>query len=164
MNWYEIFYWVTVADGVKSFFDVASNVFTWFAGISGAIFVIAALSYADARGNYKITQGSEDDNSWKFWIKSFRRVAVWCTIFSLITWMGFIFCPNKRDALAIIAGGAVGNFIMNDSSAKQIPAELTLLVREKLRSEIQDLKTGISLDTLKEKTKEELIELLKQKK
>lgn len=34
MNWYSIFYALTVSDGVKNFFDVTSNIFTWFAVLS----------------------------------------------------------------------------------------------------------------------------------
>jgi hypothetical protein len=77
--------------------------------------------------------------------------------------MGYIFIPTKKDALIIVAGGAVGEFITSDSSSKQIPYELTSLLREKIKSEISEIRlTGdLSVDTLKEKTKEELIEMIK---
>lgn len=159
MNWYEIFYWVTVADGVKGFFDVFSDIFTTLLVVCAIVLIIFTLYR-----NSETSEGSDDRVSANFWITNFRKLFVWSLIFTTITWAGFVFSPTKKDALVIIAGGAVGNFVMSDSSAKQIPAELTLLIREKLRSEIQDLKTGISLDTLKDKTKEELIELLKRRK
>lgn len=162
MNWYNIFYWVTVADGVKDFFDVSSNVFSWFA----VIFLVATLVSVGAYGSNK-AEGNireQEDKGWKYWMSFMRRMTVWTTVFALITWTGYVFCPSKRDAVIIIAGGAVGNFITSDSSARQIPAELTLLVREKMRSEIEDLKTDVVGDTLASKSKEELIELLKHKK
>ena len=102
----------------------------------------------------------------EFWCKRFGRFFWISMILCMITWLGYMVTPTKKDALVIIAGGAVGTFIASDSSAKQIPYEMTLLLREKLKSEIQELKApkvSDVADTLKEKTKEELIELLKKK-
>lgn len=165
MNWYQIFYWVTVADGVKSFFDAFSNFFM-------TVMIVAIIAWGIAMGVYASEKSSsygmseKDIKEYKFWISTFRKIMIWGMIWTTITWAGYIFCPSKRDAVTIIAGGAVGNFITSDSSARQIPAELTLLVREKMRAEIKDLKSDdfLKTDTLASKTKEELIELLKQKK
>jgi hypothetical protein len=164
MNWYQVFYWVTVADGVKSFFDAFSNFFMTVMVISMLAWGIAMGVYASNRDSYSMTEGEVKE--YKFWISSFRKIMIWAMIWTTITWGGYIFCPSKKDAVTIIAGGAVGNFITSDSSARQIPAELTLLVREKMRSEIQELKSDdfLKTDTLASKTKEELIELLKTKK
>lgn len=68
--------------------------------------------------------------------------------------------------MIIIAGGTVGNFITSDSSAKQLPSEALLLLRTKIKSEIEELKINPIeelKDTLSGKSKEELIKLLKQK-
>lgn len=39
MNYYSVFYWLTVADGVKSVFDTFSNIFTFLS----VIFCIAQV-------------------------------------------------------------------------------------------------------------------------
>jgi hypothetical protein len=114
-----------------------------------------------------LLKGSFDDEDDQkicdFWIVRVHRFFWWSMILCVMTWTGYVFCPSKRDALAIVAGGAVGNFITSDSSAKEIPAELTILLREKIKEEIREVKSGGILDTLQSKTKEELIEMYKNK-
>ena len=158
MNWYQIFYWVTVADGVKVFFNTFAIIFT-------VAFVLTTIGYFVST-SYKADSnaGGSDDREWAIWLGAWKRMWMVCVICMPIFWAGWVFCPSKKDAVVIIAGGAVGNFITSDSSARQIPAELTLLVREKMKSEIEELKSDISTDTLQAKTKEELIEILKNKK
>jgi hypothetical protein len=164
MSWYSIFYWITVADGVKSFFDVASNIFSWAAVVTLIIFILLTVAYGDERSNRIVREGDDEDNSWKYWIDAVRKIMIWTAVLSTITWMGYIFCPSKKDALIIVAGGAVGEFIVSDSSARQIPSEVMTLLRDKIRSEIKEVKlTDQIRDTLQDKTKEELIELLKNK-
>lgn len=160
MNWYEIFYWVTVADGAKDFFDTFSNVFTWGFIISTVIMIILIGLHLDT------TQGKteETERSDRFWIKFFRNISIWLAILSTITWAGYVFIPSKKDALTIIAGGAVGQFITTDSSAKQIPSEVMLLLRSKIKSEINSLNGTIVADTLAQKSKEELIQMIQQSK
>jgi hypothetical protein len=163
MSWYKIFYWITIADGVKSFFDVFSNLFTTLFGIFFIVWIILLFSGSDSSGNWT----EKDLKSLNHWRKMIRGSWIVCCIFMVIMWGGYVFTPTKKDALLIVAGGAVANFITSDSSAKEIPAELTLLVREHLKNEIDELKNPIkeslSIDTLKDKTREELIELLKKK-
>jgi hypothetical protein len=158
MNWYSIFYWVTVADGVKVFFNVFSVIFT-------CGFVLCTIGYFTATSY--VSENSQFANAagWTFWKQAWKKMWMVSVISMPIFWAGYVFCPTKKDAVVIIAGGAIGNFITSDSSAKQLPAELTMLVREKMRSEIKDLKTDsiLSTDTLAGKTKEELIEILKKK-
>lgn len=158
MSWYSIFYWITVADGVKDFFDAFSNIFTSLAIISLIIFIVLAFILADP------DLDDEDRPSVRYWVLMLRRTFIWMTIFTIITWAGYVFCPTKRDALIIVAGGAVGKFITSDSAAKQIPTEALTLLRDKIRSEIKEVKlTDQIRDTLQSKTKEELIELLRKK-
>lgn len=156
MNWYKIFYWVTVADGVKLFFNVFAVIFTVF-------FAISIVGYIYCSSEKAGSSYDSDVKTYTVWTAMWKRAFGFCLITMLLCWAGFVFTPTKKDAVMIIAGGAVGNFITSDSSAKQIPAELTLLVREKMRSEIQDLQSDLSVDTLTSKSKEELIELLKKK-
>lgn len=158
MNWYQIFYWVTVADGVKGFFDAISN---WFIGFS-VIFLLAWIILFFMSQDEGSSE--EDRKSCNYFAKRARQLFIWSFTLMTITWSLYVFCPSKKDAIIIIAGGSIGNFITSDSSSKQIPAELTLLIREKLRSEIEEIKNPTSVaDTLATKTKEELIEMLKNK-
>lgn len=171
MNWYKVFYWITVADGVKKFFDIASDVFMTFAIISVAAWIITSMGYTICVSNNNNTTDKEEqeDSDTRGWIKA-RRIAIrglWpCCILAIFMWAGYVFCPTKKDALIIVAGGAVGNFITSDSSIKQLPHEAIDLLRTKIRSEIEDIKNPINYlsgDTLKDKTKEQLIEILKEK-
>jgi len=160
MSWYRIFYWVTIADGVKNFFDKVSNVTLTFSIIFFIVYWIVFAIYNDNT----VTRDEEDEKSFKYWMKTIKTTFFWFFSICLVTWTLYVFTPSKKDALLIIAGGSVGNFITSDSSAKEIPYELTLLVREKLKGEIQDIKKStISeiADTLKEKSKEELIEMIR---
>jgi hypothetical protein len=168
MNWYSVFYWLTVDDVVKKFFDTASDVFTTFTIISLMGFIIMSIGYANAISSENSKTEDEDKvnpdiRSWKLGKKIFGSVMYISLALALITWCGFIFVPNKKDALLIITGGAVGNFITSDSSAKQIPAEAMTLLRDKIREEIKDvhIKDIIITDTLKNKTKEELLKIIK---
>lgn len=158
MNWYKVFYWVTVADGVKVFFNTFAIVFT-------VIFCIAAIGYFVSTNSKSSGYSESDREGWTIWVRAWKRVFTVAIICMPLFWAGWVFCPSKKDAVVIIAGGAVGNFITSDSSSRQIPAEMTLLIREKMRSEIKELKMSdmLETDTLKNKTKEELIEILKKK-
>jgi hypothetical protein len=158
MSWYSIFYWITVADGVKDFFDTFSNIFCFLSVVIGLIFIVAFIICQDS------TNDEDVQRSANIWLKYSRRLFVFFVILTMITWAGYVFCPNKRDALIIVAGGAVGEFITSDTAAKQIPSEVMTLLRDKIRSEIKDIKiTDGVRDTLENKTKEELLEMLRKK-
>jgi hypothetical protein len=169
MNWYTLFYWVSVADSIKKFFDVASNFCTVFLIISLAVIVVTTIGTAGQMAESRVTSAEEEDRdedvrAWKsvrgFGMRFTRIFLIW----SFITWIGYALTPTKTDALVIIAGGAVGNFVTHDSSTKQIPSEVMTLLRDKIRSEIQDIHiNSIPVDTLKTKTKEELIDMIKKK-
>jgi hypothetical protein len=163
MNWYQVFYWVTVADGVKNFFDVISTVFLVFSILMFIIYWVVFFNYRSSDGTEPTDKTERKE--YRFWVRICRNSFIWFFCLMTVTWACYVFCPSKKDAAIIIAGGAIGNFIVSDSSSKAIPAELTMLVREKLKSEINDIKVGdiLETDTLKSKTKEELIEILKKK-
>lgn len=160
-NWYHIFYWLSVADNVKNFFDVFSNIFTLFSVILTIIIIIMT--------GYQLTSGHEMDDddkvSFKKWFGYFRSLLITCVVFMTITWAGFVMVPSKKDCYVIVAGGAVGNFIQSDSSAQKIPSEALQLLRDKMRQESKELSlksiTDAVSDTLKDKSKEELIEIVK---
>lgn len=166
MNWYSIFYWISVADKVsKMLGSIAILTFVLLIICAIGWFVSTnAVSESANRGNE--TDQSVSYNEWMVWLRSWRLCSVLCLIICVITSIMWAGLPSKKDALIIVAGGAVGQFITTDSSAKQIPAEAMNLLRTKIRSEIMELNNPVAAltDTLQEKSKEELIELLKNKK
>lgn len=165
MNWYKIFYWVTVADNIKHFFDIVSNIFT-VAVILGFIgYLICFIAHAIMVANKE----SEDDiRGWGIGKKSFAGIFYTALALCLITWVGYVACPAKKDALIIIVGGTVGNFITSDSSTKAIPAEAMMLLRDKIKAEIKEVNlqnlVEDKIDTLSGKSKEELLKILKEQK
>lgn len=180
MNWYKIFYFLTISDNIKSFFNVMSDIFTFFAVICLIFFVLITIISADVQSNGDAEKDAKDLASLRFWQKTFQKFLIWSSVFMFITWTAYIFTPSKKDCLLIVAGGAVGNFITSDSSAKNIPSELTLLIREKLKEEIKEVKNDATVksdtakvetkakeisvkDTLINKSKEELIKMINSK-
>lgn len=171
MNWYKLFYLMTMADRLQDFFDSISDIFTVFAIISLVALLFAAIGYAARRGSTSASHDKlHEDDELQGWL-AFRKFSVWAvsvTIpIALITWFLYIATPSKKDALLIVAGGAVGTFITSDSSAKQLPADVTNFLRAKIIAETEELKLENILpqkDTLKDLTKEQLIEILKKRK
>lgn len=166
MNWYSIFYWISVADKV-------SKILSSIAILTFILLIICAIGWFVSTNavSENAKSGNENDqsvyyNEWVVWLRSWRLASVLCLFICVITSLMWAGLPSKRDALTIVAGGAVGTFITTDSSAKQIPAEAMNLLRTKIRSEIMELNNPIEVlsDTLQEKSKEELIEILKNKK
>lgn len=149
MNWYEIFYLFGVADKVSTIFGILS----WLCGIGLGITLFFLI------GSEKM---KEDD--WKLWRKFFFTFMI--TTFISITFWTFI--PDKKQMTLIIAGGAVGEFVVNDENAKKLPADVMAYLRAEVNKataelDIKDL--GLQeLDTLKEKSKEELMQIIKDQK
>ncbi|MEZ4103373.1 MAG: hypothetical protein R3B55_02360 [Candidatus Paceibacterota bacterium] len=145
MNWYSIFYWLTVADKVKEFFDKASNIFTFFAVVSFIIMVILAIGKNIVIENDEIEVNQENDNpKVKGWesLKSFTKKLFYISLpLSLVTWAGYVLTPSKKDCLLIVAGGSVGNFMTTDKAAKEIPSDVAQFLHLSLREEIQKLGT-----------------------
>jgi len=162
MNWYSIFYLITVADNAITFFG-------WLAGLSTAYTII-----------YWIVRGvSADDGFWRYdehalARKRLFRLSYTILIAMFIGWAGVVFTPSKKDCLLIVAGGSVANFLTSDSSAKALPADVAKFLHLSLRKEVEDLsaeaKAELGLNTpkddfinkAKEMTKEQLIEFLKK--
>lgn len=163
-NFYQIFYWITVADNVKSFLDGASNFFTWMAILSTIGFFICTGVVSSFTSKYQ----EDKYKTWDVWKKGFKSFAIPFWILMFITWLGFVATPSKKDALIIIAGGTVGNFITQDSSAKKVPSEVMELLRGKIKAELKEtnLKEALmdnTIDTLKDKSVEELKQIIKEK-
>lgn len=172
MNYYSVFYWLTVADGVKEVFDTFSNIFTFLTVIAFIVYAILIGVSIDSKVSKK-----DDYEEVMRWRKFVGRFYWTCQIICIITWLGWVFTPTKKDCMLIVAGGAVGNFITTDTSSKAIPADITRFLHLSLNKEIDDLQKEVKTDirkelgvqTEKEKfiekaeklTKEQLIEYLK---
>lgn len=148
-DWYKVFYWLTVADNAKTFFMTFVVIFTAVSAIS----TFCYLANMDDTNDNRESQAMARKWMW------------WSYPFMILFWSLYVFTPSKRDALIIIAGGTVGNFVTRDSSTRAIPAEAMQLLRARIKEEIADasLDQFLDNDTLKNKTKEELIEILKKK-
>lgn len=143
MDWYSIFYWLTVADKVKAFFDTASNIFTFFAVASFIIMFFLVIGKNMKVENEEITISQENDNDGvKGWesLKGYTKRLFYLSLtLSLLTWMGYVLVPSKKDCLLIVAGGSVGNFMTTDKAAKEIPSDVAQFLHLSLREEIQKL-------------------------
>lgn len=161
MNWYKIFYWLTVADNAKTFFVVFIVVFT-------AVTAISTVSYFIFSGADGGQDKSDKDNQ-----RMSRKWIWYSTPFTILFWALYIFTPSKTDSLIIITGGVIGNFLTTDSSSAKIPADLTRYLHLSFQKEISDLdpetkkQLGLSTpkenftDKLKDMTKEQIIDYLK---
>lgn len=171
INYYTVFYWITRADDIKSFFDSLSNWFTFFSILFFFVYIIVFICKTVTIDDNNLRNTEEEIidptiRSFNMALGCLKPIFYTSFIVCILSWTLWVFIPTKKDAIIIIAGGAVGNFITSDSSVKAIPAELTLLVREKLKSEIEEAKSNLSgeiIDTLANKSKEELIEMIKKK-
>lgn len=147
MNYYKLFYWLTVADSLK-------NIMLIF-GIASAIFFLIVSVYY-------ITDSASDEKLTKRWRMGFLISTVLCLII-------YAFTPTKRDSLLIIAGGGAMEFLTTDSSAKKLPTELTNFVVTELHSMAEEAKVSIMsnnykqemLNRAKNMTGAELIEAMK---
>lgn len=157
MNWYKIFYLFSLADKINCTFFV-------LALICSIIFLITLFT------TIATVDGMWTKEVWATWRKWAWRSA----IFSLIAWSLWAFIPNKKDMVLIIAGGAVGEFITTDSSARQLPSDITNFLHTAIQNEIGDMKLDqavkqeLGIETPKEKfvsklqdmTKEQIIQYL----
>lgn len=177
MNWYSVFYWLTVSDGVKEFLDTASNWFCFFTVIFGIIMIVAMIAKSVVVDDQNLKDEAEEKvnprmRAWEFARKSSFRLFYPFLFITLITWVGYVMVPSKKDCLMIIAGGSVGNFITTDSSAKQLPSDITKFLHLSLKKEIselnEDTRAELGLQTPKEEfltkvkkmTKEELVDYI----
>lgn len=149
MNWYKLFYWLTVADNAKTMFIVFTALFTLIA-------VIATIAY--------LSNHDDEDNQ-----KMSRKWMWWSYPFMILFWSLFIFTPSRKDALLIVAGGGTMEFLTTDSTAKQIPHELSNFVVTELRNMGEEAKVELQvmsqkdkiLDEAKKMTSDQLLQRMK---
>lgn len=178
MSFYSLFYWITVADSVKGFFDTSSNLFTTITVVCSIAYLITHIGKSISVSENK-TKNEESDKidpsvrSWEMIRKYTTRLLYPMLALAIITWAGYVFTPTKKDCLLIVAGGAVGNFMVTDTSAKQLPSDITKFLHMSLKKEVEELsddakrELGVQspkdklIDKAKEMTKEQLIEFIK---
>lgn len=165
MNWYTIFY-------LFSILDKLSTALGWIAGLSTLGFIIFTVVYFINKQRLSMSRYEDDGKHWLNVIKWPYRTTI---IFLILSWVSIIFVPTRRDMLIIIAGGAVGEFITTDSSARQLPADITRFLRGEILSATAELgdeaKASLGIKTEAEKqvekiksmSREELEKLLLEK-
>ena len=136
MNYTKLFYWLTVADNAKTFFG-------WFVLIFTFIALISSVAY------FICIDGDDDDQ------RMARKWMWWSYPFMILFWSLYIFTPDKKDALLIVAGGQTLNFLTTDSASKQIPKELSNFVVTELKNMASDAKVELNIQNQKDKILEE---------
>lgn len=137
MNWYQIFYWLTVADNARIFFGWMCALFTIVAVFS-TIFYFASLQ-DDAEFAEKVSSK---------WVK-------YSYPFMILFWSLLILTPSKKDSLLIIAGGGTIEFLTSDSTAKKIPGEMSNFVLTEIKNMAKEAEVELDVKTAKEKVLEE---------
>lgn len=167
MNWYKIFYLFSIVDNLGTFFGWMVTIFTILFVISWIMLIIYkcfANGFPDELGNKK--ENDDDKRS-----LAIHRKWVWySTIFFVIFWLLYIATPTKKDMLLIIAGGSVGEFVANDSSAQKLPADITRFLHAEIVKATAELgqattdntKSVVSpeVERIKKMSKEELERIL----
>ena len=136
-NYTTLFYWLVVADNAKLFFG-------WFAVLGLIVGILCIFGFFISFDK----DGGIDKNinrKWNMWI--------WpIAILFLSLW---IFTPSKKDALLIVAGGQTLNFLTNDSTAKQIPHEMSSFILTELKNMGEEAKVNLNLNEQKDKILDE---------
>jgi hypothetical protein len=135
MNWYKLFYWLTVADNAKTMFVTFTVIFTLISGVA----TIAYFANMDDVDEQKMSR------KWMWWSYPFM----------ILFWSLYIFTPNKKDALLIVAGGGTMEFLTTDSTAKQIPHELSSFVVTQLKSMGEEAKVELGIQSQKDRILDE---------
>lgn len=136
-----LFYWLVVADNAKTMFVVFIVVFTAISVLSTFCY-FAASSTLGADGQ---TKNDEQNQAMA------RKWVWWSYPFMILFWSLYVFTPNKKDALIIIAGGQTLNFLANDKSAKQIPAELSNFVLTEIKNQAKEAAVDLNISSQKDK-------------
>ena len=107
MTGFEQIYWITRLDSIRTIFGLCMG----FAIGILVIFIIGSV----------ITFCEADEDEWKEW-KSFWKKKVTASVIALIFGIiGNAFVPSKNDALLIMGGGTVLEYIENNEDLGKIP-------------------------------------------
>lgn len=145
MNWNSIFYWLTVADNAKSFFVTFMVIFTFISVVATILYFANSHTHS---ANRQTTSDQENQRMARKWMW-------WSYPFMVLFWGLYVFTPDKKDSLLIIAGGGTMNFLTTDSTAKQIPHELSSFVVTELKNMAKEAQVDLGIATQKDKILEE---------
>lgn len=146
MDFMKLFYWIAVADNARTFFG-------WTIAIFMIIFCVAAIAhiviaFTEYTGSdWKEKQGKD--------LKVARKYMFRSAPFLVIFWMLYVLTPTKRDAILIVGGGSTLNYLTTDSTARQIPHELTDYVVTEIKNMAKEAEVELDIKTTKERVIEE---------
>lgn len=138
MDYTSLFYWLVVADNAKSLFVTFVWIFTIISGI-------ATLSFIFGREGHDLTCPKDG---------TAERAKKWMWFgypFMILFWSLYVFTPSKKDSLLIVAGGGTLNFLTTDSTAKQIPHELSNFVVTELKNMAKENEIDLNIKEQKQK-------------
>lgn len=141
MNYTELFYWLTVADNARVMFKVG-------------LIIFSIIAFIATVANILFRADNEEDSA----IQA-RKWMWWSYPFMFLFWSLFIFTPSKKDALLIVAGGQTMNFLTTDSTAKQIPHELSNFVVTELKNMAAEAQVDLNIKDQKQKILEQAKEM-----
>lgn len=144
MDYTKLFYWLTVADNAKTFF-------IWGIVIFMATMIIATY----VNGSMAVSEQTSDrdvNHPLRVVARKWQFIGIF---FSVLFWFLYLFTPNKKDALLIVAGGQAMNFLTTDSTAKQIPHELSRFVVTELKNMAADAEVDLNIKDQKQKILDE---------
>lgn len=141
MNWYSIFYFLTIGDKLSELFSSGVIVFSVLFFISSLSWVIQ--TFTDPREFSSLKPEETPQQSKARTVAIYRNSMLGIGIFYAVLWLLYIATPSRKEALFIIAGGGVAEFATSDTSMRQIPAEMSNFVLTGLRN--MSMEEGIEL-------------------
>jgi hypothetical protein len=138
MNWYSIFYWLTVADSVKVILWGFAIILTIFCAVCFFAFVFCRDS-----NDWTAKAGGTAERA-KIWLW-------WCLPFTIVLWTLWAALPTKKDSLLIVAGGGAMQFLTTDSASKQIPHEVMNYVVAELKTMSKEAQVDLGIESQKDK-------------
>lgn len=145
MNYTKLFYWLTVADNAKTFFLFGIVIFTFIT------LVTTALNGAAAVDDY--SKDNKINSPFRIVVRKWQFIGI---AFSIIFWSLYVFTPNKKDSLLIVAGGETMNFLTTDSTTKKIPHELSNFIVTELKNMASEAKVDLNIKEQKQKVLDEM--------
>lgn len=135
MDYQKLFYWLVVADNARTLFTTGIILFSFIALVASAANLLGDLN-------------SEERERSRKWIWYSYPIV-------FLFWALYIFTPEKKDTLLIVAGGQTLNFLTTDSSTRKIPSELSGFIVNEIKTMAAESKVELGLQTQKEKILEE---------
>lgn len=153
MDYTSLFYWLVVADNAKTLFIWGIIIFTVMAIVSSIAYLVSSRD-----ANYYFNRDGEREKQTRD-ITLSRKWMFWAYPLMFFWWSLYVFTPSKKDSLLIVAGGGTLNYLTTDSTAKQIPHELTNFVVTELKNMAKDNEIDLNIKSQKEKILNEAKEM-----